>query len=117
MRSRGIRRPRVTLSRNGRTSSRAVGPPNAISRTESITRRAASSLRHVVNHVHQGDDVVDRRLGQDAVSEVEDVAGPAAGAIEDRADPDPEVLGAVGEGRGIPGPRPGPVGPEAGAGS
>ena len=44
------------------------------------------------------------------------MAGPAAGAIEDRADPDPEVLGAGEEGRGIQVPLHGHVGPEAGPG-
>src|SRR3989304_4229700 len=35
MRSGGTGRPRSTLARNGRTSSIALGPPNAISRTAS----------------------------------------------------------------------------------
>ena len=69
-----MRRPRVTFSRNGRISSGRVGPPKAISRTASRHPASAAARRELVHGVDQRAHVVDRRLGQDAVAEVEDVA-------------------------------------------
>src|SRR3989449_8251037 len=41
------------------------------------------TVRQVVDDVHEGPDVLDGRPGQDAVSEIEDVARPAGRAVED----------------------------------
>ena len=46
--------------------------------------RAHRALGQLVHHVDQRPHVVDGRLRVDAVAEVEDVAGAAAGAVEDR---------------------------------
>src|SRR6185436_18343867 len=81
-RSAGIRRPRVTFSMNGRTSSGAVGPPNAIRSTPSYGI-ASAAVRELVDHVHQRLHVLDRRLLEHAVPEIEDVPAATARATED----------------------------------
>src|SRR5713101_10211101 len=109
-----MRRPRATFWRKGRISSGFVGPPKAINSTAStvtVTRAASppraeggerwvrpgsvrSSLgTHVMDHVDQRLHVIDRRGGQDAVAEVEDVAGTAGGAAQDVGDPLADVRG------------------------
>src|SRR6266550_582947 len=65
--------------RYGSTSSRFSGPPYAMSSTG--MRSAA------MHHLHHGLQRLDRSVGQDAVSEIEDVAGPAARAAEDVTHP------------------------------
>src|SRR5213596_2852583 len=100
-----MRRPRATFWRKGRISSGFVGPPNAMRSTASIiVTRAASPPRaeggerwvgsvrqslggHFMDHVDQRLHVIDRRGGQDAMAEVEDVAGAAGGAAQDVGDP------------------------------
>src|SRR5690242_2197627 len=63
-----VGRPPRTSSRYGSTSSRLPGPPYAISRT---------AIRSPAMHpLHHGADRLDRRLGEDSMPEVEDVAGP-----------------------------------------
>src|SRR5262245_38826750 len=84
MRSAGIDRPRVTFARNGRISSGRVGPPKAIRRTASARAVTPSPARQLVDGVDERADVFDRRLGQDPVPEIEDVARPARGLAEDR---------------------------------
>src|SRR5262249_43147497 len=49
--------------------------------------------RHLVDHVDERLHVVDGRVGQDAMAEVEDVAGAAAGAAQDIGDPLADVRG------------------------
>jgi hypothetical protein len=39
-----------------------------------------SPRAQLMHSVDQGDNVIDRRFRQDAVAQVEDMAGPAAGA-------------------------------------
>src|SRR2546422_8073378 len=41
------------------------------------------TVRQVVDDVHESPDVLDGRPGQDAVSEIEDVARPVGRAVED----------------------------------
>ena len=38
-----------------------------------------------MNGINQGDNVIDRSLGQNSVAEIEDMTGASAGAVEDRA--------------------------------
>src|SRR3989442_1670865 len=70
----GVGRPPRTSRRYGSTSSRLPGPPYAISST--ATRSAAM---HPLHHRLQG---LDRRLGENAVPEVEDVPWAPRGAGE-----------------------------------
>src|SRR5208282_4020314 len=85
--SRGIGRPRRTLSRNGRTWSARVGPPNPIINTASHFASAAmaSARAHLVNRIDQRDYVIDRRLWKYSVAEIEDMSGASARLIENRA--------------------------------
>src|SRR3990170_1875029 len=105
-----MRRPAVTSWRKGRMSSGFSGPPNAIRSTESaaliavptvlsrlVRARALPAQRELVNHLHHGDHVLDGRLGKHAVAEVEDVAGPAGGPIQDRPDVPLDLGGPWGE--------------------
>src|SRR5436309_12383340 len=69
-----VGRPPRTSRRYGSTSSRLSGPPYAISST--ATRSAAM---HPLHDRLQG---LHRRLGEDAVPEVEDVPGAPAGVGE-----------------------------------
>src|SRR5512145_627304 len=71
------RPPRMSL-RYGPTSSRLPDPPYAMTRTA-----ICSHTMHKIHHGAHGGDV---SLGQDAVAEIEDVSGPAAGALENVAD-------------------------------
>src|SRR5205823_12937848 len=69
-----VARPPRTSRRYGSTSSRLPGPPYAISST--ATRSAA------MHPLHDRLQRLHRRLGEDAVSQVEDVPGASAGAGE-----------------------------------
>src|SRR6185503_21014261 len=86
-----MRRPRVTLSRNGRMSSGWVGPPKARSSTASARIGDSLSRGELVDHLHQRLRVCHRRFGQDAVPEVEDVTGTPARLAEDRLDAPAEL--------------------------
>src|SRR5216683_7306601 len=47
--------------------------------------RARSSLAHLMHHIDQRNHMVDRRFGQDTVSQIENMARTAARLFEDRA--------------------------------
>src|SRR5216110_425307 len=66
--------------RYGSTSSILSGPPYAITKTAS---RAPSSAMH---EIHYGAHRRDIGLGQYPMSEIEDVAGPTGGALQDVPD-------------------------------
>src|ERR1043166_9011574 len=61
MRSRGTLRPRSTFSRNGITSSIPSGPPNETTNSASYFMYELDQRNHILN----------RRLGQDPVAQVE----------------------------------------------
>jgi predicted DCC family thiol-disulfide oxidoreductase YuxK len=58
-----------------------------IRRVSDGLRCGCTPIRDRVHQVDQGDDVVHRGLGEDAVPEVEDVAGSAPGLVEDPTGP------------------------------
>src|ERR1700739_4427722 len=98
-------RPAVTRSRKGQTSARLVGPPKPIritapygASTVIAFRSPRSLLAHFVHGVDQRAHVIDRRFGQDAVAEVEDMAGAAGRPVENQADA-PANLGDTSEER------------------
>ena len=79
--------PCVTRARNGRISSGEVGPPKAIRENSLIRKNSlaghALPCAELVNRFDHGDDVIDRRFGQHAMAQVENMAGPAAGAVRE----------------------------------
>src|SRR5438093_13747235 len=87
-----MRRPRVTMSRNGRISSGRVGPPNAISSTASCGMEL-SPVGELVHDVHERLHVLDGRVLVDAVTEVEDVTGPTARGVQHGFRPHPYIWG------------------------
>src|ERR1043166_7175714 len=85
----GVGRPPRTSSRYGSTSSIFPGPPYA------ITSTAISAIVDLIHHRPHGRDV---RFRQNPVPEIEDVAGPPAGLLQDVLDQS-RALGGRGEER------------------
>src|SRR5437879_1214582 len=73
-----VGRPPRTSRRYGSTSARLPGPPYAMSST--------ASWSAAMHQVHDRPDRRDIGLGQHAVAEIENVAGPSPRAREDVAD-------------------------------
>src|SRR5262249_13865790 len=75
MTARGAQEATLRLSSRG-----TIGPPSH----RNFLRRSVGGP--MVDRVHQEGDVVDRRLRQDPVAEVEDMAGTAAGLLQHLVD-------------------------------
>src|SRR5437868_2430374 len=87
-----MRRPRVTMSRNGRISSGRLGPPKATSSTASY-RMPSAPVGKLVDDLDEDLHVLDGRVLVDAMTEVEDVARPPAGGIQDGLRALPHICG------------------------
>src|SRR5437867_11052214 len=75
--------------RSGRT------PSQVVARVTKFDRKVLSGLGAgggFVDEIDEPSDVVHRRFGEDAVPQVEDVAGAAGGAVEDRLGVAPNYL-------------------------
>src|SRR5689334_6110281 len=85
----GTGRPPVTLRRYSGISDAVSGVPcasrrtaRAISERHSWRSRTMVCLAVRVHFLHQSDYILNRRLGQNAVSKVENVSTPAGGRID-----------------------------------
>src|SRR6266704_5334746 len=78
----GVGRPCRTLRRNGSTASRESGPPSAISRTPIRDSTVCSPPRCLVDQLDESSQVILRRRREDAMAQIEHVAGSAIRPFE-----------------------------------
>src|ERR1700691_1900499 len=98
----GSCRPPVTRSRYSGISSTESAVPWARSKTASAMAGLAVRVRDIfADKFYDGLDVFDRRSRDDAVTEVENVAGPAGGLVENLMDTDEDEVGLGEERDGI----------------